>query len=337
MRVLILIMSLVSVLQCNAQNEKKSEKTIVKNSKTKKMKRPSINNKFETLNLDDYKNELKIEKKWSIGDKTYHDWYEFKKETENEIIGIDGNANAGLRYGKTLKNSIYAISKIYYWKNGYIKSKSILTQFTGIRIGEEYQFDESGKLIKTIDHDKDWDFSYEDVMAFVKEKYKDKVLAYDVAYAFNIKKKKSYDNRNYWEVFIKPDFNEKNQDNLHRYDLIKLDGNTGEILCYQQWTDYYGEPETLRKTIVPDATIPPSARPSAKIYKTHEGKTYTKAEWQAYEEKEYEAYCKRTGRPYTPKNQEAKPESQDNRKSFLADDFETGDKNIPKKKKGFWG
>ena len=337
MRVLILIMSFVSVLQCNAQNEKKSEKTIVKNSKTKKMKRPSINNKFETLNLDDYKNGLTIKKEWASSTKTYINTYKYRKETENEIIEVEGSKDFIIDYRRIYKEKPYIIYKEYYGNNGYINRKRVFSKTNNIALGEEYQFDEKGTLIKTIDHDKDWDFSYEDVMAFVKEKYKDKVLAYDVAYAFNIKKKKSYDNRNYWEVFIKPDFNEKTQDNIHRYDLIKLDGNTGKILCYQQWTDYYGEPETLRKTIVPDTTIPPSARPSAKIYKTYQGKDYTQAEWEAYEEKQYEEYCKRTGRPYTPKNQQENPSEQDNRKSFIANDFETGDKNIPKKKKGFWG
>ena len=76
---------------------------------------------------------------------------------------------------------------------------------------------------------------------------------------------------------------------------------------------------------------------SSSIYRTHEGKNYTKVEWQAYEEKEYEAYCKRTGRPYTPKNQETRTESQEPKSKFFAEDFEKGDENTPKKKKGFLG
>lgn len=331
MRTIIFIMSLLLVQQCDAQQKKNFKNINTAPDKSKNMERHNINNKFETLNLDDYKDGMKIKKEWSLEKKSYYDKYSYRKETEKEIIEIEGNIEYRLRYRKTFKNVPYYIFKEYYGKSGYIYRKRAFPKFSSIPLGEEYEFDEKGKLIKTIDHDKGWDFSYEDVMAFVKEKYGDNV-EYSVKYAFNIQKKKSYDARNYWEVLVKPDFK---AGKTHNYDLLKLDGQTGKILCHQQWTDNYGEPLTLRKTIVPDTTIPLSERPSAQIYKSYDGKNYTKSEWIVFEQEHYNEHLRRTGRAdlIKPTEPMETPKREAKRNSFLADE----DDVKPVKKKGFWG
>lgn len=318
--------------QCDAQKQKSVRPTKNTTTKSSKMKRPSINNQFETLNLNDYKDGMKIEKNADIEPGEIRNVYKYRKETESEIIQVEGTKEYLLRYIRTYKGyPFYSTGKAYYGKSGYIQRKVMGTSKFSFKLGEEYQFDESGKLIKTIDHDKGWDFSYEDVMAFVKEKYKDKILVYNDQYGFNIKKKKSYDGRNYWEIYVKPDYHVITQQSMHSYDILKLDGTTGKILCHQQWTDYYGEPQTLRKTIVPDTTIPPSERPTAQIYKTYEGKGYTEAEWKIFEQEQYNEHLRKTGRADLIKPTET-PKAE-NKKSFLADE----DHVKPQKKKGFWG
>ena len=80
------------------------------------------------------------------------------------------------------------------------------------------------------------------------------------------------------------------------------------------------------------------------------GKSYTRVQWEAYEEKQWEEYCKRTGRTYIPKkqepgiksqeptakSQEPRAENQAKKSKFLAEDWEHGDADTPKKEKGFW-
>ncbi|KMQ61258.1 hypothetical protein ACM39_17730 [Chryseobacterium sp. FH2] len=86
-----------------------------------------------------------------------------------KVIEIEGTKEYLLRIERI---------KILYicGKNGYIQDKGLLSKATQIALDEKYQFEESGKLIKNIVHNKGWDFSYEDVIAFVKEKYKDKTF-----------------------------------------------------------------------------------------------------------------------------------------------------------------
>ncbi len=222
-----------------------------------------------------------------------------------------------------------------------------LGSFGRIEIGYWYYFDEKGKLVKEVDEDKKFGkFSYNEVLKFLDSK-KDINLntgegrdKFEVQYYYSDKSTKKL-----WKIFVKigeaqdgppPPGNKYKKGETVNYSYQKgktyyLDGDTGEIIKRQQLTNY--------KEIIPDFNnqYPDLEKSVTEKYKTHEGKDYTEQEWEAYEEKQYEEYCKRTGRPYAPKNQQANPSDQDNRKSFLANDFETGDKNIPKKKKGFWG
>ena len=313
-------MSLVLVQHCQAQHNDQNKKT----SKTNKMNRPSINDNFETLDLDKFKGDLKIEKYYDPNIKQSNcNWYKYKKETEHEIITLTGSKEQVFDYQRTLKNQPYFIFKEYYGKNRYIYRKRVFSKTTNIVLGKEYQFNDEGKLIKTIDHDEGWNFSYEEVMDLIKQKYGDKV-DYSIQYAFDLKKKSTNDKRNYWEITIKTTFKTGDQ---FSYDLLKVDGNTGEILCHQERSREWGQPDKLIKEIVSDYT-------DKTTYIQHQGKDYTRAEWEAYEEKQWKIHCKKHGIPYTPKNQETKTNTE-HKSKFIAEDWEHGDENTPKKK-GFW-
>lgn len=365
MKTLLVILSLILVNQCNAQQKKSFEKTSKTTSKTNKMKRPNINNKFETLNLDDYKDGMKIEKKWSLGSKSYYDNYSYRKVTGNEIIEISGNKDYTIDYRKTFTNDSYIIYKEYYGKSGYIKRKGTLSQTTQIALGEEYQFDENGTLIKSIDHDKGWDFSYEDVIKYLYTKYKikpeqnytnvkiktgerttnrdedTKVITpifeqYEVF--FDIKKSKSYNGLDYWNLRVKTGFITKK---YRSWDKVKLDAKTGKVLCDIQYEDDWGKysptvgessiEEKVIKIIVPDATIPPSERPTAQIYKSYRGKDYTESEWKIFEQEHYNEHLRKTGRADLIKPTET-PKIDNKNNSFIADEDD-----VKPKKKGFWG
>ena len=210
----------------------------------------------------------------------------------------------------------------------------------GVKIGHWYYFDEKGKLIKEVDEDKKFGrFGYNEVLKFLDEK---KDINLNTGEGRDKIKIDFYNsdksNKKLWKIIVNigEQYGVTNLpgDKGMRYaqdvKSYYLDGDTGEIIKGKKLVNY--------REIIPnfEKEFPMLLEPTA-IYKTHQGKSYTQAEWEAYEEKQYEEYCKRTGRPYTPKNQQENPSEQDNRKSFIANDFETGDKNIPKKKKGFWG
>lgn len=212
---------------------------------------------------------------------------------------------------------------------------------SGVKIGYWYYFDEKGKLKQEVDEDKKFGkFSYNEVLKFLDEKKYINLSTGEGRDKVNVEFYNSdKSNKKLWKVLInigKP-YGVANlpEDKGMRYaqdgKSYYLDGSTGEIIKGKKLLEY--------KEIIPNFEKEfPMLIESTTTYRTHDGKNYTQSEWQAYEEKQYEEYCKRTGRPYTPKNQnqEKIADNQEYKSPFIADDFEKGDDNTPKKK-GFLG
>ena len=196
-------------------------------------------------------------------------------------------------------------------------------------IGFLTEYNEIGKLIKEIDYDKPYKFSIEDLIKKMKDDYKVDLL--DVKHVISLYRYEEKKELNIPLYEIWYNYDDLNRNNVECY---LINGTTGETLFTIK--RFLGDKKGSLLQNYLDS-LKNKQKTTSAIYKTHQSKSYTQAEWEAYEEKQYEEYCKRTGRPYTPKNQLTNPSDRDARKSFIANDFETGDKNIPKKKKGFWG
>ena len=281
MKKLITISCLLLIVNLsNAQNiyELKIDKKMDKNN------RPTIDSGFDILHLEEYKDFL-------IKDE-YSSFKTYEKKTPNGIIILrEGN---DFLYEKYFNNSSYCIFKVYDAKTLKIKRKCLFVDPTSIALGKEYLYDSNATLIKTIDHDKGWNFSYEDVINYLYDNIEDEVEIF-----ISSIKKRVYQNRNYWQVETNASFWKKNH-------FLRIDGNTGEILCHLVLYTEENDPATnVLKTIVPNKIdkLPPEENKylhwideNGKKYQTPDtrrkvnGISYTEEEWKAYEEEQWEKY-----------------------------------------------
>ncbi|MCQ9637704.1 hypothetical protein MP477_22350 [Chryseobacterium sp. WG23] len=135
----IVFLSLLIILSCKSQN-------------TKNML-PLIDNNFEKFDSS------KIKKSSQNNSDVLREFLPNGNYIEINI------ASSGKYYLETFKNSYYTISKSYY-SNGNIKSKGIGFNGDGFQIGKWFEFDEKGNLIKEVDYDKPYKFSFEDILKF---------------------------------------------------------------------------------------------------------------------------------------------------------------------------
>ena len=288
MKKLITISCLLLVNLSNAQNiyELKIDKKMDKNN------RPTIDSGFDILHLEEYKDFL-------IKDE-YSSFKTYEKKTPNGIIILrEGN---DFLYEKYFNNSSYCIFKVYDAKTLKIKRKCLFVDPTSIALGKEYLYDSNATLIKTIDHDKGWNFSYEDVINYLYDNIEDEVEIFVSSI-----KKRVYQNRNYWQVETNTRFWRNNH-------FLRIDGNTGEILCHLVLYAEENDPAiNVLKTIVPNKIdkLPPEENKylhwideNGKKYQTPDtrrkvnGISYTEEEWKAYEEEQWQRYQKNKGKSW---------------------------------------
>ena len=275
----------------SAQNiyELKIDKKMDKNN------RPTIDSGFDILHLEEYKDYL-------IKDPDNIDKDVYEKKTSSGKIQIEGGYGNDYTYEKYFNNSSYCIFKVYDAKTLKIKRKCLLTRPVDIFLGKEYRYDSNATLIKTIDHDKGWNFSYEDVINYLYEHIED-----EVEIPISSIKKRVYQNRNYWQVETNTMFWKNNH-------FLRIDGNTGEILCHLVLYAKENAPAiNVLKTIVPNKIdkLPPEENKylhwideNGKKYQTPDtrrkvnGISYTEEEWKAYEEEQWQRYQKNKGKSW---------------------------------------
>ena len=294
MKKLITISCLLLVNLSNAQNiyELKIDKKMDKNN------RPTIDSGFDILHLEEYKDYL-------IKDPDNIDKDVYEKKTSSGKIQIEGGYGNDYTYEKYFNNSSYCIFKVYDAKTLKIKRKCLLTRPVDIFLGKEYRYDSNATLIKTIDHDKGWNFSYEDVINYLYEHIED-----EVEIPISSIKKRVYQNRNYWQVETNTMFWKNNH-------FLRIDGNTGEILCHLiLYAEENAPAINVLKTIVPNKIdkLPPEENKylhwideNGKKYQTPDtrrkvnGISYTEEEWKAYEEEQWQRYQKNKGKSWLEK------------------------------------
>ena len=266
---------------------------------------------------------------------------EIVTQTENEDHTFDEQIK--------ILNSPYHIYKEFH-TNTTLKSKT--TEFYTFPIGITKEYNENGKLIKETNWEKDYSFSVEDLVKKIKSEfgidliqdYRDKKSTQMIV----IRQGPFPVTNSYYPIntaFYRVKFLDKNNKTV----LLDISGKDGNII-----TEIINQEYIIPKGYIPSKTTSnPNSQnksTSSNFYKTHEGKSYTKAQWEAYEEKQWEEYCKRTGRTYTPKkqepgiksqeptakSQEPRAENQAKKSKFLAEDWEHGDAYSPQKDKGFW-
>ena len=289
MKKLITISCLLLVNLSNAQyNQLKLEKM-------NKNERPIIDGSFDILRLEEYKDYL-------IKDPDNIDKDVYERKTSSGKIQIEGGYGNDYTYEKYFNNSSYCIFKVYDAKTLKIKRKCLLTRPVDIFLGKEYRYDSNATLIKTIDHDKGWNFSYEDVINYLYEHIEDEVEIF-----ISSIKKRVYQNRNYWQVETNTSFWKNNH-------FLRIDGNTGEILCHLiLYAEENAPAINVLKTIVPNKIdkLPPEENKylhwideNGKKYQTPDtrrkvnGISYTEEEWKAYEEEQWQRYQKNKGKSW---------------------------------------
>ncbi|PQL92060.1 hypothetical protein [Apibacter adventoris] len=195
--------------------------------------------------------------------------------------------------------AMFCIYKIYY-SNGNLKTKYTKMSIVGayVPFGLVYHYDEKGKLIQKIDNDK----IYNDVRVtpeilfdildkegiYIKKERLGGVLSINYHYD------KSPENWSlflpfkkgdtpFWEVTRNYYLHDGNQPFAKVY---KIDALTGKVIpVYKYMLDRAGAPFEL----IPLQEVKKTSR----VYKTYEGKDYTREEWEAFEQKQFEAYARK--------------------------------------------
>ena len=306
-------------------------------------------------------NNIKKDTMEYFNENKYKDWefdqkHSFKTEKyykkDNQIVRIILFYKDEIAEEMSQINSPFKEYK-YYHKNTLLKNS--IKQFYDFSVGITKEYDESGKLIKETNWDKNYPFKVEDLCKLIKEEYGVNLMVNSNKDELQYRVERRYESTTKQHLYLvaftygNPDI-EPGDKTFPPIKVVYIDGNNGKIL--------YEEAHSLK---LPNGDKIPNSKSkfpqkgekeknTSGIYKTHEGKSYTKAQWEAYEEKQWEEYCKRTGRTYIPKkqepgiksqetrakSQEPRAENQAKKSTFLAEDWEHGDADTPKKEKGFW-
>ena len=186
------------------------------------MEYPTVTNTFETFDFETY------EQRPPADANGWRDDIYIQKTYNGMVIWLEKSSNeyyCEIYYPE----SSFRILKIYY-ANGNIKEKG-LTYVQGFEKGIWHEFDQLGKLVKDVNYDKPFTFTFEDVAKFCAQNGISLAKGYKSSIETSIYRK-SYNSGCYWEIeSITKDI--KNPPyNLDMY--IKLDGKTGKILSRTQ-------------------------------------------------------------------------------------------------------
>jgi len=207
------LLLLLCLQSCKAQiiNNK-----LENNLKKDTMRYPIVTKDFETFNNYQYENRK---------DKNSSFLEEFLKDgTYIEML----KSESGNVYRETPKDSYFTITKGYYINNN-IHGKGLFFNAVGsggFQKGTWYEFDEQGNLIKEIDYDKFYKFTFEDILKFC-EREKIKISKGPVLYSTGwhndiLREYSPISGQATWTIEWL-----KETDTIQ---TIKIDGTTGQVL-----------------------------------------------------------------------------------------------------------
>ena len=162
MKKLITISCLLLVNLSNAQNiyELKNDKKMDINN------RPKIDTNFDILRIEDYRDFIRHYAQDQVEIK-------YTKVLCEKEIELYGNTERGFVYIQ--KDKDYILVKHYDAKTLRAIRKFIVVGKMQMFIDKEYLFEPNGHLTKTIDHDKGWNFTYEDVINYLYKYFSGKI------------------------------------------------------------------------------------------------------------------------------------------------------------------
>ncbi|PZF70986.1 hypothetical protein [Taibaiella soli] len=156
----------------------------------------------------------------------------FERISEDGTLVRLMNIQAGLFYRATAHNSYFSVNKTYH-SNGNIREKGLCFHVScgTFRKGTWFEFNEQGKLIKEINYDKYYKFTFEQVLAFCEREGirvdKGPILQ-STGYHTIISRRVSivFDDTSFWKIewLKRPDCIE----------TIVLNGNTGAITSREE-------------------------------------------------------------------------------------------------------
>ncbi|KMQ61257.1 hypothetical protein ACM39_17725 [Chryseobacterium sp. FH2] len=271
---------------CKGQEPNKKSDTLIRKSK-EMYYIPNINSNFETFDFKRTREEtLKIpsqaaalqdseakekgyyyEGKLDENRSIYRSFFEIMGENKKFIIKPGEYDPLEIIY---YNNSPFMIQKTFY-PNGNIKEKGLKIVKGNVYKGTWYYFDENGKLTHTIDNDKLFGFSWEDVEKFMEEQ-KIPMLLGNANHSGN--------SINRWSPLIYPQSSEKDStqkagrklwritwrgDSFNQYFEIVLDGDTGKMLTRKKYWVKEEPGDNVPEPIIEDFTA---------VYKTQRQKLH---------------------------------------------------------------
>ncbi|PXW12669.1 MULTISPECIES: hypothetical protein [unclassified Chryseobacterium] len=178
--------------------------TQIQSQELQKTMIPKITNEFEKITIQNSK-------------KKDDDRCIETPEGRKEIFSA---SEGGYRLSTYYENSFYKSDKFYY-KNGYIKNKSLSFNM-GSPVGILYHFDKSGKVVKEENTDEDYDFKPENIIAYCKKNKIDLPKGYhDSGYQTRVLKQ-DFEGKKVWRI--------SHQIAGDKIEEIILDGKTGKEL-----------------------------------------------------------------------------------------------------------
>lgn len=205
--ILLTFVLLCSMQSCKAQTQEN-------NTKKDTMIYPIVTKDFEVFDENRYKQLLQK-----------HDNIRANEFLNNGNFYTMNGANTIKYTSEFIKDSYFNINKHFY-KNNNIKLKGLIVNSGHALIGTWYEYDEQGKLIKEIDYDKDYKFTFEDILKFCERENikidKGPILQSTGFHTYIYREYSPISNQAIWTI-----------DWLKAPDVIqtvKLDGTTGKVL-----------------------------------------------------------------------------------------------------------
>jgi hypothetical protein len=310
MKNFIYISFLLLITSCNSQDKKEKNKII---NKPQPIKHTTMSTEYDYKKLISSRTEyFDIKKFYQNNEDGLGKTYELDN---GSLIEESAGENGGwFVVDETPKSSLFTVYKEYNPK-GIILRKWVNFRNGGGPVGTKYEYDDSGKLIKETDMDKNYKITPQDIFSFCKEKEIDLFSTFTTI-------DKNY-NDNPMNLYI-INYRGKYEGKFGARIIIVLDGTNGEI---QKVTCINGKHNDSVEILY---DIKDEQKKSAQIYKTYQGKDYTESEWKIFEQEQYNEHLRKTGRADLIKATET-PKAE-NKRSFLADEDD-----VKPKKKGFWG
>jgi hypothetical protein len=178
----------------------------------------------------------------------------------------------------TPKNSLFTTYKEYH-PNRRLWMKYERYNNDGFTKGIFYEYNEEGKLIKAIDWDKPFNFTWEQVKKYCEEELKLDLIKDNIGIGNNLE----YPDYNFpmWSISYLGQY----MDNS-KYGLIHIliNGNTGELVKVTRQLGNGGEGTIVDVLYDAKAEKQKKEEDDNTYFTTYKGKDYTKKEWEIFKE-----------------------------------------------------